>query len=104
MNLQDGIFGRNVRISEERWSHILSNHPEMEGQYLKLKETLLNPDRIVSSNSDPSVNLYYRKYSTELVGEKYLCMVIKTKETDVFMLTAYFTDAIKKGDEIWKNI
>ena len=76
----------------------------MEGQYLKLKETLLKPDRIVSSNSDPSVNLYYRKYSTELVGEKYLCMVIKTKETDVFMLTAYFTDAIKKGDEIWKNI
>jgi len=55
-------------------------------------------------DSDPSVNLYYRKYSTELVGEKYLCMVIKTKETDVFMLTAYFTDAIKKGDEIWKNI
>ena len=71
MNLQDGIFGRNVSISEERWSHILSNHPEMKGQYLKLKETLLKPDRIVSSNSDPSVNLYYRKYSTELVGEKY---------------------------------
>lgn len=103
MNITEGIFGRMIRISDERWNHITANHPEMVGQYSKIQETLLQPDEIVESKSDASVELYYRKYYTTLFGEKYLCVVVKVKEDDLFLLTAYYTDPIKKGITIWKK-
>lgn len=32
-----------------------------------------------------------------------MCVVVKVKVDDVFILTAYFTDAIKKGDVLWEK-
>ena len=57
MNLIDGIFGREIRVSDERLNHILENHPEMEGQLKKIEQTLLSPEIVVKSNSDVDVNL-----------------------------------------------
>jgi len=36
-------------------------------------------------------------------GNKYLCIVVKFKEKDAFVITAYFTDSIKKGEAIWRK-
>ena len=45
----------------------------------------------------------YRGQSIRLteVGDKYLCVVVKTIKHDAFVLTAYLTDVIKKGEIIW---
>lgn len=32
-----------------------------------------------------------------------MCIVVKFKEADAFVITAYFTDSIKKGDVLWKK-
>jgi hypothetical protein len=32
-----------------------------------------------------------------------MCIVVKFRNTDAFVVTAYFTDNIKKGDVIWKK-
>ena len=40
-------------------------------------------------------------YSTMPVTDKYLCVVIKTSVNDLFIVTAYFTDAIKRGKILW---
>lgn len=78
--------GREVRLTGERLEHILS-HPEMV--------------QLVRSASDPEAQLYYRFYEETPVGGKFLCVVVKVKSTDTFILTAYLTDAVKKGEEIW---
>ena len=66
-----------------------------------IKETLLEPQQVIQSVSDKDANLYYRFYIGTKVGDKYLCVVVKMIKQDAFVLTAYLTDSIKKGDIIW---
>ena len=70
----------------------------MCGQIDKIQDTLLNPDRIVKSRTDPDVELFYRHYSTTPVTEKHLCVAVKVLINDLFIITAYFTDTIKVGE------
>lgn len=101
----DGVFGKEIRITQERINHILENHPEFDNTVFdKITETLQFPDEIIESKSDNCVNLYYKKYVKTEIGDKLLCVVTKTNEIDTFMLTAYFTDKIKTGTIIWKKI
>ncbi|MEK6813802.1 MAG: hypothetical protein AABY65_03610 [Nitrospirota bacterium] len=92
--------GREVRLTGERLEHILS-HPEMVQLVWAIDEVLAEPERVVRSASDPEAQLYYRFYEETPVGGKFLCVVVKVKSTDTFILTAYLTDAVKKGEEIW---
>lgn len=103
MRLFKDFNDRNVRISEERFGHFENDHPEMAGQVDKVAETLLQPDVVVRSRTDSEVELFYRHYLMTPVGEKYMCVVVKVKVDDAFILTAYFTDTIKKGDVLWKE-
>ena len=68
-----------------------------------IEETLRDPERVVQSLSDPEVHLYYRFYFRTVVGGKFLCVVVKMGEAGAFVLTAYLTDRIKKGDRLWPN-
>jgi hypothetical protein len=58
---------------------------------------------VVRSNSDESVELFYEFFTDTIVGDKWLCVVVKNLENDFFVITAYFTDKIKKGEELWKR-
>ncbi len=92
--------GQSVRLTEERRKHIFE-HPEMKGLMLRIQETLIEPQRVIQSLSDKDANLYYKYYVGTKVGDKYLCVVVKMIKQDAFILTAYLTDAIKKGEIIW---
>ncbi|HLA27241.1 MAG TPA: PBECR2 nuclease fold domain-containing protein [Syntrophales bacterium] len=97
------ILGRNIRFTDERFAHIEGDHPEMEGQFGKISETLLQPDIIVKSRTDSEVDLFYRYYLITPVAEKYMCVVVKNRIDDIFIITAYFTDAIKRGEVLWEK-
>lgn len=103
MEIKEGIFGKQIRITEERLVHILENHPEMENSFEKITETLQYPDEIIKSKSDSSVLLYYKKYYKTVLGDKWMVVIVKTTEFDSFMMTAYFTDKIKNGNILWKR-
>ena len=75
----------------------------MVNQYDKIKDTLINPSLIVRSKTDSDVELFYKKYPKTPVTEKYLCLVIKSLIDDSFIITAYFTDTLKKGEIIWEK-
>lgn len=92
--------GLAIRLTDERLAHILE-HPEMAGMGEAIQETLLRPERVVESPSDPQARLYYRFYPGTLVGDKYLCVVVRVAATDAFVLTAYLTDRVKGGVPIW---
>lgn len=100
MKLLDDFQGLAIRLTDERRAHILE-HPEMVSMEAAIEETLLRPERVVRSFSDPQAKLYYRFYFRTVVGGKYLCVVVKTRDADAFVLTAYLTDRIKKGVALW---
>ena len=91
---------RPIRLTEERLIHILE-HPEMKGMVPKIEETLRHPYTVIQSKGDTRARLYYRFYFNTTVGDKYLCVVVKFGVRGAFILTAYFTDSIKKGDSVW---
>ena len=75
---------RSIRFTEERKKHIEQDH-------------------FVKSKTDNDVELFYKKYSKTPVTEKYLCIIVKSLIDDSFIITAYFTDTIKKGETIWRK-
>ncbi len=95
-------MGRAVSLDEDRWGHLLE-HPEMKNQLDRIKETVTNPDEVRESVHDPSVLLFYKLYEETPVAQKYLLVAIKTLNREGFIVTAFFTDSVKKGGVVWKK-
>ncbi|MDQ1329361.1 MAG: hypothetical protein QG641_2650 [Candidatus Poribacteria bacterium] len=90
-------------MTNERLKHIEIDHLEMSYQIAKIYETLQFPDIIIRSNTDYEVELFYRHYKSTPLTEKYMCVAVKAKQNDPFILTAYFTDKIKRGAILWQK-
>jgi hypothetical protein len=58
MNLLVDHRGRGIRLTDERFDHMQTHHPEMSGQLDRISETLSVPDMIVRSKIDASVELF----------------------------------------------
>jgi len=71
------LNNRIIRLSEERQNHIENDHPEMSGQIDKIKETLINPDIIVLSKTDSSIEMFYKYFEITPVTKKYICIWLK---------------------------
>ena len=92
--------GLSIRFTDERLAHLLE-HPEMVGLEGAIEETFLHPEQVVESFGDPQARLYYRFYIGTKVGNKYLYVVVRVVGNDAFILTAYLTDKVKRGVQIW---
>ena len=89
-----------VRLTAERLGHVLA-HPEMVTLADAIAVVLRSPAQVTQSRSDPEVRLYYRHYESTPVGAKWLCVVVKDRPDDAFVITAYLTDRPKKGTRLW---
>ena len=94
--------GRSVRLTDERWAHVL-DHPEMRepGMDVNVARTLLEPDLVLESTADPEVRLSYRFLPATRVGPKFVVVAVKAKPEDAFVVTAYLTDKPKAGRVLW---
>jgi len=95
-------LGEVVGLDEDRWKHVLE-HPEMENQSSKIEETLVDPDEVRESVHVSSIWLFYKFYTNSPVSEKYLLVAVKVSDGEGFIVTAFFTDKVKKGGLIWKK-
>jgi len=103
-NAQEVLFevltplGFRVRVTGSQWELIVTiKHPVMAGRERDVRETLEFPEEVRRSRGDPDVYLFYR---TERVG-RWVCAVSKRLDEDGFLITAYPTDSIKEGEQIW---
>lgn len=103
MLLLTDIHNRPLRLTDERWQHVLSHPEHDDGTRSRIEATVADPDRIVRSRTDPTVELFYRWYDRTPVTSKHLCVVAKVETETPFIITAYFTDAIKQGEELWNR-
>jgi hypothetical protein len=71
---------------------------EMEAE---IKLALRQPKLVRSSRSDIAVRLFYDFYPDTPVGSKWLCVVVKYKKNDAFVITAYLTNQPKAGQDLW---
>jgi hypothetical protein len=90
-------LGFVVRCTAEYWRFISSQkHPSLRGREQEVEEALRDPDEVRRSRKDSNVYLFYRGSAP-----RWLCAVTRRQDGDGFLITAYSTDAIKAGENIW---
>lgn len=96
--------GRKIRLSDERWSHIIESHDYMAGNKDLVLETLEHPDIIVNDEEDALIAI--KHYLKTSIGEKDVAVVYKESKDDGFIITTFMTskiDKIMRRGVIWKK-
>jgi len=94
-------FGRNIRLTDERLHHIESDHLELLKPLDKIEETLMFPSVVIKSEDDPYVWLYYRPYKV-FAEKSFLLVIVKIRNGEGFVITAFYVKNMQKGDIVWK--
>ena len=88
--------GRQVRLPDERWQHILSGHDEMTTMLPELQETLEQPERLrIPGDETETERRYYKWFENTIVGDKWMRVAVKYLTNDAYVLTAFMTKRVK---------
>ena len=85
------------------------HHSYMVAMRETIGETLRDPEVVRLPNREPGPNpgqsrLYYRRYDGTVVGDKWVCVVaLFLDDGDALVLSAYATDRLKRGLELWRT-
>ena len=92
-----------IRLTQERWSHIVERHPEMENQKSRVLETLNSPDLLQAG--DLGTLIAAKLYPQTPLSEKFLVVIYKElSQTDGFVLSAYLTNRPRERRKVlWKR-
>ena len=100
MDITKSKNGVSIRLTAERWLHIVENHEDLAGYYDIVLNAIEEPDYIIKGYKEALIAL------DEIEKGKFLAVVYKeiTKE-DGFIITSYFTSKIKPEKEaiVWRK-
>jgi hypothetical protein len=90
-----------IRLTDERWMHIVENHDDMAGYYFEVLEVVANPDVIVKGYEDEfwAVKRFTARKAMLVIYKE------RKREKDGFIITAFFTSKINKvmkRDILWQ--
>ena len=92
-----------IRLTDERWQHIVRRHPEMDTFQERDLETVSQPSQI--DEDDYGTLLAIRFYSETPLTSKYLIAVYREVQLDDgFILTAYLASRLStRRKTLWKS-
>jgi hypothetical protein len=97
----DVAFSRNgvpIRLTDERWLHIVENHDDLAGYYDEVLQSIEDPDLILRGHGGALIAV------RALGRRKYLAVVYKElSPKDGFVITAYFTSQISRRLIRWQK-
>ncbi len=89
-----------IRLTTERWYHIIENHCELAGSVFEVLDTVEVPDLIISGISGELLSL-------KKINKKYLAVIYRETDKDGFIITAFWTSdlkqLLKKRKIIWSK-
>ncbi len=99
------VFSKNdipIRLTDERWQHILMGHPEMNEYYDEVLAAISEPTVIYEGSRGDLIAV-----SQQVAGtNKHVVVAYKeTEGDDGFIITAYISNklnSLKKREIIWK--
>lgn len=98
MDIALSVEGIPIRLTTERWFHIVENHDDMASYYDDVLETIENPDIVVHGYRGSLIAA--RGYGRG----RYLAVVYKEMSAeDGFVITAYFTSKIDRKKAVWRR-
>jgi len=102
MEVATARSGIPIRLTDERWEHIVHYHPEMRWQRARVLDAIAGPDLI--QEGDFGVLLASRYYSQESFAHGFIVAVYReVNESDGFVITAYFARRLSAARRILWN-
>ena len=89
-----------IRLTAERWLHIIENHDDLAGYYDNVLNAIEEPDYSIKGYKAAFIAL------KEIEKGKFLATVYKElSKEDGFIITSYFTSKIKLEKEaiVWRK-
>lgn len=89
-----------IRLTEERWKHIVLLHPNLADKQAKVLSTVKNPDFILKGQVQELLAV------SKLSASVYIVVVYKETKPDGFIITAYDTTDVRwlfKKELIWSK-
>lgn len=95
--------GVPVRLTDERWQHVVTRHPEMKDQRERVLEALAEPEMI--QRGDFGELLAIRLYPDTPLTRKFMVVAYReVSREEGFILTAYLTSRPSVAREtIWRR-
>lgn len=101
-NITYSVDNIPIRLTNERWTHIVENHDDMAGYYFDVLETVSNPTWVLKGDED-------ELWAVKLISKRKAFLVIYKElkeQNDGFIITAFITTKIRKLHKrriIWKQ-
>ena len=87
-----------IRLTTERWWHIVESHDELAGHYDDVLATVTNPQLLLRGHAGSLIAV--RNYGRN----RYLFVVYREMTADDgFVVTAFFTDKVDRNKALWKQ-
>ena len=90
--------GISIRLTDERWTHIVEEHCELAGMRLEVLETVEDPSRILEGGEGELLAV------RENVMGKHLVVVYRELQNDGFIITAFITSKtnfLNRRNQLW---
>lgn len=87
-----------IKLTDERWNHILEGHPELINHKTDVLKVVSNPELILEGNNGALMGV------REIEPSKWLVVVYTELANSGFILTAYFTSrfrSLTKRKQLW---
>jgi hypothetical protein len=95
MDISISKNGVPLRLTEERWFHIIENHDDLPGYYDDVLSTIEDPDFIIEGYAKAFIAL------NKITKNKFLAVVYReVSKEDRFVIAAYFTSKINLEKEV----
>jgi len=89
------VNGVPIRLTDERWVHIIENHDDMAGYRDDVLSAVEEPQYVINGYEGALIAL------RRMEGERFLAVIYKElSQTDGFIITAYFTSKLKLEREV----
>jgi len=96
---------RAIKLTAERWFHIIESHDYMAGYFHDVLETIRDPDFVVAGKEEEL--LAARLYKKTYIGPKYIIVVYRERNKEGFVITAFMTskidDITKRRQILWRR-
>jgi hypothetical protein len=92
------VGGVTIRLTDERWEHIIESHPGMSGFFQTILDTVEYPEFVTRGQKGVKIAI------VNLGRKRWLHVMYKEiAQVDGFIITAFFDDEYNKSRVIWSR-
>lgn len=90
------VNGVPIRLTEERWAHVIENKPYMRAYYEKVLFAVENPTWVLRGHTGAMIAVLS-------IGRRQFLNVVyrEVNRQDGFIITAFVSRTINRGNTIW---